>query len=193
MFNKDIYVIDLETTGTLERVEPTRITEIGIVHITPDLIVSDRTFHSLVNPEEKLTDFIVKYTGLTDEKLANAPKFTDIADDISNFVGNGIIAAWPMSFECPILQYEYAKAGKKFTLDRRGIDIGTLATFFMETNGIQLKLSPKSETGKLAYSLNNVYYSLGLEMDGDRHTALADAKIEAEVLVKIFREAPVQV
>ncbi len=185
MFDRNVFVIDLETTGTLERIEPTRITEIGIVKIegtqTTDL------YHSFVNPEEPLSDFIKNYTGLNDEILASAPKFCEVADEIANFIGNtdGLIAAWPLAFELPILQFEYAKANKKFPLDRRGIDIGTIAQFYLNANRINLKIPPK---GKKVYSLDTVSHTLGLKIDGKRHSAVSDAELEANVLKYIIKQ-----
>jgi DNA polymerase-3 subunit epsilon len=147
MFNKNIYVIDLETTGTLERTQPTRITEIGVARIDINRMVVSGGYHTLVNPEEPLTDFIVSYTGLTNEKLKDAPKFKDIASSLVEFIGgkNNVIAAWPMSFEQPILQWEFANAGIPYPLDRRGIDIGTIAAYYMKINGIDLKQNPESK------------------------------------------------
>ncbi len=193
MFDNNIYVVDLETTGTLERTEPTRITSIGVVKIDKDSLNITETFSTLVNPEEPLTDFIVKYTGLTDEILQNSPTFKDIADQFTNFItkdGPHTLAAWPVSFDIPIIQYEYAKAGIKFPLERRSIDIGTLATYHMFNYGIELKLAPYSETKKLAYSLNNISYSIGIEMEANekRHDAVDDATLEARILMHVLKK-----
>lgn len=188
MFNRDIFVIDLETTGTLERTQPTRITEIGIVKIDTNLQIVGR-YHSLVNPEEPLTDFIKEYTDLTDEQLQRAPKFKDIANSITDFIGgkNSTIAAWPMSFEQPILQWEYANAGLNYPLDRRGIDIGTLVCFYMFENGIELKQDPNER--QPVPNFTNILYTLGMKPQGRRHTATTDAQAEAEVLIKVLNEA----
>ena len=193
MFNKDIYVIDLETTGTLERVKPTRITEIGIVKIDKNTLDIVGIYHSLVNPEESLDDFIVKYTGLTDDLLKDQPKFKEIANAIASFIDgkNGTIAAWPMSFEQPIIQWEYANAGLNYPLDRRGIDIGTLAAFYMFENNIELKKNPESKES--SYSLDNVKYSLGIEQTGKRHSAVDDAITEANILIKVLNETKLRI
>lgn len=185
MFDKDICVIDLETTGTLERTVPTRITEIGIIRLEKhNYGVVDR-YQSYVNPEEKLSEFIIHYTGITDEKLKDAPKFKDIADNVSKICKDATIAAWPLNFEMPILQWEYANAGiNPFPLNRRGIDIGTLASFYLHKNNIPLKKNPSSK--ELSYSLDNIRYTLGMPQQERRHSAVDDTIAECQVLIEVI-------
>jgi DNA polymerase III alpha subunit (gram-positive type) len=181
VYNKDIFIIDFETTGTLERTKPTRIIQVGISKLNEYGLI--RFWESDVNPQESLDEFIVNYTGLTDEKLSKEPKFSEeVESEITGILKGELIAAWPISFEMPILQWEYANAGLKFPLDRRGIDIGTLARYYMAVNKIALK--PIDERN--VYSLDNVLNSLGFPPVTKRHSALEDSYFEGLVLQKIL-------
>lgn len=188
VYDKDICIIDLETTGTLERTKPTRITQVGIVKLDKDTLEIKDQFESYVNPYEPLTTFITNYTGITDQILKDAPAFPFVANCISRFFDsqNTIIAAWPLCFEQPILQWEYANAELKYPLDRRGIDIGTLARYYMRTNKIDL-CSKSDSKDKTAYNLDNVSYTMNIKND-QRHSALADAINEAKVLQYILKD-----
>ena len=68
-------VVDIETTGG--KSASNRITEIAIVK-TDGYEILDQ-FSSLVNPHRSIDKFVVQLTGITDEMVATAPKFRDIA------------------------------------------------------------------------------------------------------------------
>lgn len=68
-------IIDVETTGGSPKT--TKITEIALYKFDGQSIVDE--FVTLVNPEEKIPDFIVKLTGISDRMVSDAPKFYEIA------------------------------------------------------------------------------------------------------------------
>ena len=68
-------IIDIETTGGSPHAE--KITEIAIfVH---DGIKVINEFVTLINPERYIPPFITGLTGITNEMVANAPKFYEVA------------------------------------------------------------------------------------------------------------------
>ena len=64
-------VIDVETTGG--HLYDDRITEVAIYVTDGTKLI--KSFSSLVNPERKITPFVVKLTGITDEMVSTAPTF----------------------------------------------------------------------------------------------------------------------
>ena len=74
-------VIDIETTGG--KSASNRITEIAIVKTDGKKIYD--TYSTLVNPHRKIDKFVVQLTGITDDMVAPAPSFEDIAEQIVNF------------------------------------------------------------------------------------------------------------
>lgn len=108
----DAIVLDVETTGFSP--QENRVIEIAIVAFT----TGDVLFHSHINPEQVISEEITKLTGITNEMVANAPKFRDVGGRIAmhvreapvvighnpwfdrgmisaEFVRNGIIVQWP--------------------------------------------------------------------------------------------------
>lgn len=73
-------VLDTETTGFSPHEE--RITEIAIQNFETDEIL----LHTLVNPEKEISEEITKLTGITNEAVADAPKFGEIAAVVADII-----------------------------------------------------------------------------------------------------------
>lgn len=182
MFNRDICVIDLETTGTLENKFPPRIIQIGMVKVDKtSLKVKDKYF-SLVNPQEKLDQFIVDYTGISQEMVDVAPTFEGQSEFIVDFAKDTVLSAFPISFDLPILQSEFGRVMGKCPIDRRAIDIGTMCRIYMGAFANPLK----QIDGQNVYSLDNCLSSMGMKPVEGRHNALNDAMAEAGLLIEIL-------
>ena len=69
--------VDLETTGTIASVD--RITEIGIILVDGSEV---QEWGCLINPETRISTFIENLTGITNEMVANAPTFAQIAHQV---------------------------------------------------------------------------------------------------------------
>ena len=85
--NQDYVVVDIETTGSLG--QRNRVTEIGAVRVRGGEIVGQWT--SLINPETRIPSRIVSLTGITNQVVADAPKFADIADEFREFIASLLI------------------------------------------------------------------------------------------------------
>ena len=72
---QDLVFVDLETTGGNAAYH--RITEIGIVRVQNGELVEE--WSSLVNPECPIPAYIERFTGISNEMVAGAPRFADIA------------------------------------------------------------------------------------------------------------------
>jgi DNA polymerase-3 subunit epsilon len=75
--DRPLAFIDLETTGAIASLD--RITEVGIVEVTSDGISE---WSSLVNPGVAIPPFIVGLTGISNQMVANAPSFAELAEEI---------------------------------------------------------------------------------------------------------------
>jgi DNA polymerase-3 subunit epsilon len=71
-------IVDIETTGGSPKAS--KITEIAIYKHNGTEIIDE--FISLINPEMKIPDFIVRLTGINDRMVAEAPKFYQVAKKI---------------------------------------------------------------------------------------------------------------
>ena len=75
--NKSICFFDLETTGI--SITKDRIVEISILKVNPDGSEEKKTW--LVNPEMPIPPQVVAVHGITNEKVANAPTFNELAKE----------------------------------------------------------------------------------------------------------------
>ena len=84
-------VLDTETTG-LDPSTGDRIVEIGCVELMNHL-ATGKTYHVYLNPERAIDPGAVAIHGLTDEFLADKPKFRDIASEFVEFVRDAQLVA----------------------------------------------------------------------------------------------------
>lgn len=147
-------IIDIETTGG----NPYRdkITEIAIyLH---DGIRVVKEFHSLINPERKIPFFISRMTGITDEMVAGAPKFFEVAKTIVELTENSIFVAHNATFDYNFIKTEFKNLGY----------------FYQKECLCTVKLSRKIIPGHKSYSLGKLCQELDIRIE-NRHRAKGDA------------------
>ncbi|MBW8191003.1 GIY-YIG nuclease family protein [Neiella marina] len=101
----DLAFVDLETTGGVAQRD--RITEIAVIRVREGLEVS--RWSSLINPQQKLSPFIQRLTGLTDAQLAQAPLFADIASEIEHQLNDAVFVAHNARFDYGFLKNEFRR------------------------------------------------------------------------------------
>ena len=147
-------ILDIETTGGSPKTE--KITEIAIFFHDGDKVVGEWT--TLINPEKPIPYFITGLTGITNEMVADAPKFYEVAKELVERTENYTIVGHNVSFDYSFIKSEFKQLG--FAYDRK-----TLCT---------VKLSRKTFPGYKSYSLGKICKELGIEIR-DRHRAAGDA------------------
>ena len=157
-------VVDIETTGG--RMPYHRVTEIGAVKMQGGVVV-DR-WQSLINPERSIPRMITQLTGISEEMVADAPVFADIADGFEAFMGEAIFVAHNVRFDHGFLAAEYEKLGRRF----RYPQLCTCQSMRSLFKGLP------------SYSLGNLcrHFEIPLE---SHHRALCDAEAAAGLLVLI--------
>lgn len=112
---------DLETTGT--QVATDRIVEISVIKLMPD--GTEQVLTRLVNPGMPIPPEAAAVHGITDEKVADAPAFKDIANEVIAFIADSDLAGYNcLKFDVPLLMEEFLRNG--FDLDmrkRRVVDV----------------------------------------------------------------------
>jgi len=103
-------VLDTETTG-LEVKDGHRIIEIGCLEIVGRRI-TERTVHHYVNPERENDEGAIAIHGLTNEFLADKPKFGAIADEVLAFVHDAEVIIHNASFDLEFLDGELRRLGR---------------------------------------------------------------------------------
>lgn len=107
---------DLEATGLT--IGSDRIIQISVLKLNPD--GSKETFSQNVNPEMNIPEVVVKLTGIKNEDVANAPKFSEIADVLKQFLNDCDLAGYNSNkFDVPLLFEEFSRVGIPFDLTGR--------------------------------------------------------------------------
>ncbi len=160
-------IIDIETTGLSPERE--KITEIAVYVYDGKEIVDE--FVSLINPERSIPYFITRMTGITNEMVAEAPKFYEIAKKIIEITENRIFVAHNVEFDYGFIRAEFASLGYEFKRNK-------LCT---------VKLSRKILPGKGSYSLGKLTTQLGIKIN-NRHRAAGDALATVKLFDLLLKE-----
>nr|WP_274602029.1 exonuclease domain-containing protein [Pseudoalteromonas sp. S16_S37] len=162
--NQTYVVVDLETTGGKK--ETDRITEVGLVKVQQGKIVSK--WQSLVNPQRHIPKYITQLTGIDNAMVATAPRFSEIAQTVSEFCENAIFVAHNVNFDMGFLKQEFQRLNIAFSKPK-------LCT---------VQLARKYLPGYSSYSLGNLCIALNIELH-QHHRALDDALAAAKILLLI--------
>ncbi len=165
---KKIYaIVDLETTGGMAKRD--KITEIGIVLYDGKEII--KTYQTLVNPGRSIPPEITRITSITNEMVADAPFFYEVAKDVVELTEGAIFVAHNVRFDYSFLKEEFASLGYTYTKRQ-------LCT---------VRLSRKAFPGLKSYSLGNLIRHFDIKVSA-RHRALDDAMATTELLKNILSQ-----
>ena len=157
-------VVDVETTGANRQGQ--KVTEIAII-ITDGINVLEE-FSSLINPERRIPIRITYLTGITNEMVADAPKFYEIAKKIITLTEDCIFVAHNVFFDYQFLQREFSELGYSF---RRKL--------FCTVKNARLAFP-----GLPSYSLKNLTKHFNIELK-NHHRALSDTRAAYDLFLKI--------
>lgn len=160
-------IVDIETTGGSSKTE--RITEIAMYKHDGFKIVDE--WQSLINPEKRIPYHITGLTGITNEMVANAPKFYQVAKEVVEFTEGTIFVAHNSKFDYNFFKSEFRALGYEY-------ERPTLCT---------VKLSRAIIPKKRSYSLGKLCAELGIEISA-RHRAAGDARATVSLFELLLAE-----
>jgi len=102
-----VALIDVETTGRDASVD--RVVEIGIAVGRGGQIVA--RYNWLIQPSVKIPDEAKAVHGISDEDVADSPRFETIAHEVASALAGCIPAAYNAPFDRAFLGNEFARAG----------------------------------------------------------------------------------
>ena len=164
----DAIVLDTETTGLDAR--NARIVQIGALRLSGGILRTEDRFESLVNPGGPIPKTAIAIHGITDDMVATAPAFPDVAPDLEAFAGRAIVVGYAIHYDLAVLEREYALAGRPWPRFR-ALDVRMLA-----------RLAAPSLAD---HSLERLCEWLGIEIKG-RHTALGDAEAAGHIFIALL-------
>lgn len=166
-------VLDTETTGLNARLGD-RVIEIGCVELL-SRNVTDRHFHTYVDPQRDVDEGASRIHGLTREFLSDKPKFGDIAKEFVDYIQGAELIIHNAEFDVEFLDQELALAGFRKLSDYSPSIVDTLAMARELHPGKRNSLDALCER----YAVNNAHRTL--------HGALLDARLLAEVYLALTR------
>lgn len=161
--------VDLETSGA--NFANDRIIEVGLIEVDEN---GAQEWSVLVNPETPLSPFISGLTGIDDAMLCSAPTFRQLAPALLDRLRGRLLIAHNARFDYGFLKSEFARLG----VDFRAPSLCTV------------KLSRKLFPEHHRHNLDTLMTRHGLSLSGDRHRALADARVLWELWQCWHRQLP---
>ena len=155
LFDAPLAIVDLETTGAHPAWD--RVTEIAVVEVQDGEVASE--WSTLVNPGTSIPPAIQALTGITNDMVADAPAFGDLAQELFERLAGRVFVAHNARFDYGFLRHEFERAGLRF-------QARTLCT---------VKLSRRLYPGHARHNLDSLIDRHGLRCPA-RHRALGDAR-----------------
>ena len=103
--------LDIETTGGNSARD--RITEIGIRLWRGGDVVGQ--WQTLLNPQTRISPFIENFTGISNEMVADAPLFEEVADELEAQLKDAVFVAHNARFDYGFIKAEYRRLGRPFS------------------------------------------------------------------------------
>jgi DNA polymerase-3 subunit epsilon len=162
-------VLDTETTG-FEPADGHRIVEIGCVELE-DHLPTGRTYRCYLNPDRLVPPETTRVHGLTDEFLADKPRFTEVVVEFLAFIGDSALIIHNASFDLKFINSELHRTGHPPIPHARAIDTIEMA---------------KSKIPGARYSLDELCKRFAIDLSArTKHGALLDAELTAQVYLEL--------
>ncbi len=166
-------VLDTETTG-LDPSLGHRIIEIAAIEMI-NRQISGRDYHCYVNPEREIDPGAMEVHGISNEFLADKPKFADVATDFLAFIEGAELIIHNAPFDVAFLNAELDKLGREPVAE------------FCEAITDTLKLARELHPGK-RNSLDALCERYAIDHSARTlHGALVDTRLLAEVYLAMTR------
>ena len=164
-------VLDTETTG-LKPSQGHKLVEIGAIELVNQTATGE-VYHQYINPEMAMPYEAFKVHGISDEFLADKPKFIDIADEFLQFVGSAKLVIHNAKFDMGFINHELKAINKEpLPFDDDSV-IDTLLMARKKFPGMRANLDALCQR----YNINNKHRK--------KHGALLDAELLMEVYIEL--------
>ena len=165
-------VLDTETTG-LEPSQGHRIIEIGCVELV-DRQLTGNHYHQYLNPDREVEEGAIEVHGLSNEFLADKPRFEDVVEDFLDFIKGAELIIHNAPFDTGFINHELK------LLDNNHPAVESMCSV-LDTLAMARQKHPGQKNNLDAlckrYEVENAHRTL--------HGALLDAEILADVYLRM--------
>lgn len=166
-------ILDTETTGLNARLGD-RIIEVGCIEMVNRRFTGNN-WHRYVNPERQIEEGAKAVHGISDEFLADKPRFGDVAAEFLEYIRGAELIIHNAAFDIEFLDAEFGRLGLGKVSDH-GVTV-------LDTLKLARELHPGKRNSLDAlcdrYQVNNKQRTL--------HGAVLDAELLAEVYLAMTR------
>lgn len=164
-------VLDTETTG-LDPKEGHKVVEIGCVELSYH-VPTGRELHLYIDPERDMPDEAYQIHGISEEMLKGKPKFSEIADEFLDFIGDdAALVIHNAPFDAKFLNWELSNVGRPTIPRARLIDT--------------LEIARKRYPGG-SNSLDALCRRFEIDLSvREKHGAVIDCRLLAEVYLELI-------
>lgn len=166
-------ILDTETTGLNARLGD-RIIEVGCIEMVNRRFTGNN-WHRYVNPEKSIDEGAKAVHGISEEFLADKPKFGDVAAEFLEYIRGAELIIHNAAFDIEFLDAEFGRLGMGKVTDHEVTVADTLKLARELHPGKRNSLDALCER----YEINNKHRTL--------HGALLDAELLAEVYLAMTR------
>lgn len=160
-------IIDIEATGGNPKKD--RITEIAIFLHDGNEVTEQ--FCTLVNPMQEITPFVSVLTGITNEMVAEAPLWEEVAEKVFDITKGRVFVAHNVRFDYSFICNEFKRIGLRF----------------QRKNICTVRLSRAILPGLESYSLGRLCHHVGIPME-HRHRAFGDCAATVELFNLLLKQ-----
>ena len=172
----DVALLDVETTGRDASVD--RVVELGIAVGRRGEIVA--RYNWLINPGMPIPAEVTAIHHITDEMVADKPRFEAVASEIANALKGCVPAAYNALFDRAFLMGEFSRAK---------VDVSGVPALTRETDWLDpLVWARDIQENEKSRSLGDVAARLGVKLE-NAHRAQDDAEAALRVLYALGRDA----
>ncbi|MBP9743187.1 MAG: DNA polymerase III subunit epsilon [Burkholderiales bacterium] len=172
-------VLDTETTG-LKAEDGHRIIEFAALEMI-NRKLTGKYLHLYINPERAIDEGAMKVHGITDEQVADKPKFREVIHQIIEFIQDSELIIHNAKFDMGFLNYQFNLEGKR-NLQIKPVDsyirgvIDTLTIARQKYPGGRNNLDALCDRFKIDRASR------------DYHGALIDCRLLSDVYLALTRE-----
>ncbi len=187
MFKHDLLLIDIESTGV--DITKHELIELGAILLDKKTLKEKKTFEAFIKPHKwsSRDPEAMAVNQITWDQLKKASSLKSVLTKFQQTFGTKVtLANYGTILDTAMLRTSYKQINKNYPFDYHVFDIWPLCYTYMARK--KKLTNPKKFPG---FSLEDLAKTLKVTVPANRHTALADCRLEAEILRKLLKQLKV--